>query len=107
MTVIIIPKGGYGPLHKVQKKEKKQQRPAVLFRNYKINTCLVRNILDNSLNVWMVYLPACWGYFDSTLYFHREVKYYVLLLLCIVVSISGNNITHVYRRNASCIWRII
>ena len=26
------------------------QRPAMLFRNYKINTYLVRKILDNSLN---------------------------------------------------------
>ena len=67
MTVIIIPKGGYGPFHKVQKKkEKKQQRPAMLFRNYNINTYLVRKILDNSLNVWMVYLPACWRCFDSS-----------------------------------------
>jgi len=60
MTVIIIPKEGYGTFHQVQnRKEKKQQRPAMLFRNYKINTYLVRKILDNSLNVWIVYLPAC------------------------------------------------
>ena len=69
MAGIIIPKGGYGPFHKVQqKKEKKQQRPRLcLFRNYKINAYFVStNILDDSLNVWMVYLLACWGYFDST-----------------------------------------
>ena len=67
MTLIIIPKGGYRPFHKVQKKkEKKQQRPAMLFRNYKINTYLERKILDYSLNVWMLYVLVFWGYFDST-----------------------------------------
>ena len=40
------------------KQEKKPQRPAMLFRNYKINSYLVRKILDNSLNVWMVYFLA-------------------------------------------------
>ena len=50
LTAIIIPKGGYGSFHKVQKqKEKKQQRPAMLFRNYKINTYLVREILFSVL----------------------------------------------------------
>ena len=52
-------KSGIRTISQSQKKEKKEQRPATLFRNYKINTYIVRKILDNSFNVWMVYLLAC------------------------------------------------
>ena len=56
IIIIIFLRRGYGPFHKVKHKN---ETAMSLFRNFKNNNYLVSRILDNSLKVWILYLPAC------------------------------------------------
>ena len=56
IIIIIILRGGYRPFQKVKHKN---EAAMSIIKNFKNNSYLVSRILDNSLKVWILYLPAC------------------------------------------------
>ena len=62
MTVIIIPKGGYGPFHKVQKNKKRSSNGGggVLYKT--------KTLVKNTCNITLLYFFLTIGY--NTQIFH-------------------------------------